>query len=49
MINGIIIPQKIPISRKTFKIPLISAVMGLLIPASQFVLLPIRAFNDLYL
>lgn len=38
--------QKKPITRRTFKIPLISAVMGLLIPEDQFVLLPIRALND---
>ena len=49
MLNGVILPQKLPVARRTFKIPLLSAVMGMLIPPQQFVLLPIRAFNDLYL
>ena len=49
MLNGLILQQKIPISRRTFKIPLLSAVIGLLIPATQFVLLPIKALNDMYL
>lgn len=49
MLNGVILPQKIPVWRRTFKIPLLSATMGLLIPHQQFVLLPIRAFNDLYM
>lgn len=31
---------------RTFKIPLISAVLGLLIPQNQFILLPLRALND---
>jgi|JI61114C2RNA_FD_contig_31_6681197_length_1247_multi_3_in_0_out_0_1 hypothetical protein len=47
MTNGQILPQKVPIAQRTFKIPLISAVMGLLIPQNQFVLLPLRAINDL--
>jgi hypothetical protein len=49
MQNGLILPSKIPINRRKFKIPLISAVMGLLIPESQFILLPLEALNDLYL
>jgi hypothetical protein len=49
MQNGLILPTKIPISQRKFKIPLISAVMGLLIPQSQFILLPLEALNDLYL
>ena len=47
MANGIILPQKIAVSTRTFKIPLISAVIGLLIPENQFVLLPLRSLNDL--
>jgi hypothetical protein len=46
MINGSIAQAKIPINRRTFKIPLLSATMGLLIPENQFVLLPLRALND---
>ncbi len=49
MVNGVILTQKIPVSRRIFKVPLISAVMGLLIPSRQFVLLPVKAFNDLIL
>jgi hypothetical protein len=49
MLNGLILQSKIPIQRRTFKIPILSAVMGLLIPHDQFVLLPIRALNDLYM
>jgi hypothetical protein len=41
-----ILPQKIPVAMRTFKIPLISAVLGLLIPQNQFILLPLRALND---
>jgi hypothetical protein len=33
--------------KKTFKIPLISAIIGLLIPQSQFVLLPLKALDGL--
>lgn len=46
MRNGIILPQKIPIRTRTFKFPLISAILGLLIPKGQFVLLPLEALND---
>lgn len=46
MMNGKIMKQKTPISKRTFKIPIISAILGLLIPEDQFVLLPIKALND---
>jgi hypothetical protein len=45
MVNGKILPQKIPIAKKTFKIPLISAILGVLIPQDQFILIPIKALN----
>jgi hypothetical protein len=32
MVNGVLAAQKFPIHRRTFKIPLLSACMGLLIP-----------------
>jgi hypothetical protein len=32
MANGCMLPQKIPVSQRTFKIPIISAILGLLIP-----------------
>jgi hypothetical protein len=45
MKNGHILKKKIPISKRTFKVPIISAILGILIPEDQFVLLPIRALN----
>jgi hypothetical protein len=45
MKNGMFQQQKTPVDRRTFKIPLLSAVMGVLIPKNQFILLPLRAFN----
>jgi len=47
MKNGSILPQKIPISIRTFKIPLMSAILGTLIPQNQFVLLPLKCLNDI--
>jgi hypothetical protein len=47
VMNGVIAQQKFPVARRTFKIPLISACIGMLIPESQFVLLPLKALNDL--
>ena len=46
MQDGVILNQKIAVSKKTFKIPLISAIIGLLIPQTQFILLPLKALND---
>ena len=46
MQNGTILSQKVPVATRTFKIPLISSVIGLLIPKNQFVLLPLKALND---
>lgn len=45
MVGGKILPQKIPVSKRTFKIPFISAVIGLLIPESQFLMIPLRALE----
>lgn len=45
MIGGRITPQKIPVSKRTFKIPFISAVIGLLIPESQFIMIPLKALD----
>ena len=47
MAIGQILTQKIPLSKRTFKIPLISAIIGLLIPQSQFVLLPLKALDGM--
>ena len=49
MVNGHILPAKIPILRRTFKLPLISSVMGILIPSNQFVLLPLSSLNGVLL
>ncbi len=45
--NGQITPTKIPIFRKTFKIPVISGVIGCLIDPSQFKLIPLESINSL--
>jgi len=45
MKNGLLLRKKVPITKRTFKIPIISAILGLLIPEDQFVLLPIKALN----
>lgn len=49
MLNGLIQPYKIPVLSRTFKIPLMSAIMGILIPQGQFALLPVAALNNLQL
>ena len=43
--QGVIQTQKTPCIRKKFKIPLISAVMGVLIDPSQFLLIPLKSIN----
>lgn len=40
MDNGHITAKPFPVSKKTFRIPLISAICGLLIPPDQFLLIP---------
>jgi hypothetical protein len=47
--NGVIGTTKTPIYRRKFKIPLISAVIGILIDPSQFMLIPLQAINSLLL
>ena len=46
MQNGQILPSKVPVYIKKFKIPLISSVLGLLIDPSQFLLIPMQALNN---
>lgn len=41
--NGQILPTKVPIYRRKFKIPLLSGVIGALIPVNQFLLIPLAA------
>lgn len=49
MIDGIILPQPIPLTAKKFRMPLISAVLGILIPPDQFQLLPVASMKDIIL
>jgi hypothetical protein len=49
MANGKILKQPIPISRKKFRIPLISAILGVLIPPDQFQLIPAASLRNLIL
>ena len=49
MQNGLLLPYKVPILTRTFKVPLISATMGILIPQSQFALFPVSALNGVQL
>lgn len=49
MVNGALLPQPIPINRKTFRIPLISAIIGILIPPDQFQLIPAGALRNFIL
>ncbi len=41
MQNGMILKTKVPMKQKTFRIPLISSVLGVLIPPDQFTLIPL--------
>lgn len=43
---GQILQAPVPISKKTFKIPFISTVLGVLIPVDQFLLIPLKALNN---
>lgn len=47
MQNGVILPQKIPVSQAVFRIPLISSICGVLIPVDQFLLIPMKALYNL--
>lgn len=49
MANGSILKQPVPISRKKFRIPLISAILGILIPPDQFQLIPAASLKNLIL
>jgi|694.fasta_scaffold09425_3 hypothetical protein len=46
MQSGVVLPTKVPIYRKKFKIPLISAVIGMLIDPSQYCLIPLQSLNS---
>jgi hypothetical protein len=46
MQNGVLLQTKMSIYRKRFKVPLISAVLGLLIDPSQYCLIPLQSLNS---
>lgn len=41
MQNGVILKNRIPLTKKTFRLPFISSICGVLIPPDQFTLLPL--------
>ena len=49
MANGKILPQPVPVMRKKFRIPLISAILGILIPPDQFQLIPAASLKNIIL
>jgi hypothetical protein len=44
---GMIAAKPVTVATRLFQIPLISTVIGVLIPADQFCLLPLAALNNL--
>lgn len=49
MVEGKIIQSPVPLTRKTFRIPLISSILGVLIPPDQFQLIPASSVRDIIL
>jgi len=49
MANGSIQTKPFPVSKKTFRVPLISAICGILIPPDQFLLIPMESMQNLLL
>jgi len=49
MRNGLILPTPLPITRKTFRFPLMSAICGILIPPDQFQLIPAESVQNILL
>lgn len=43
---GKVLSAPIPISKKRFKIPLLSTVLGVLIPVDQFVMIPLKSLMN---
>ena len=43
---GKVLSKPLPIPTRTFKIPLLSSVIGILIPADQFLLIPLRTLYN---
>ena len=44
---GKILPSPVPVGQKVFKMPLLSSIIGVLIPADQFLLIPLLTLNNL--
>lgn len=49
MQNGQILPHRVPLTQKKFRVPLISAILGVLIPPDQFTLIPLESLYNLIL
>jgi hypothetical protein len=49
MANGQILKEPVPVSRKKFRIPLLSAILGILIPPDQFQLIPAGTLKNIIL
>ena len=47
--NGKITVKKFPILKRRFQIPLLSSVVGVLIPADQFILIPSQSMYNVLL
>lgn len=47
MIEGKYLPQPVPRARKTFRIPFLSSVIGVLVPPDQFQLIPAASVKDI--
>ena len=46
---GAVLQAPVPVSKKKFKVPLLSGIMGVLIPVDQYLLIPLQALNNLLL
>jgi hypothetical protein len=49
MTEGRILPQPLPVGKKTFRMPLLSAILGVLIPPDQFKLIPAASLRNITL
>lgn len=49
MKDGVILASPVPLARKVFRMPLLSAVLGILIPPDQFQLIPAASLKNILL
>lgn len=49
MANGKLLKEPVPLARKKFRVPLISAILGILVPPDQFQLIPAASLRNLIL